>query len=114
MFPVTSLPENSNDSPGSSEMMSSITLAMTTVSFGVAARAGPATSTAAARNQMTLFMRLLLSVWLRPRKGQPVASGGCGPRLLTHDRGRTTACQADALPGRAAGEGGRAAYRPGH
>ena len=57
MLPTTSLPENSNDSAGSSEMMSSICLAMTTVSLGVAARAGPATRTIAARSQVSVFMR---------------------------------------------------------
>src|ERR1700681_1275917 len=40
MLATASLPENSKASAGSSEMMSSICLAMTTVSFGVCAKAG--------------------------------------------------------------------------
>src|SRR5262245_34674960 len=84
MLPVTSLPENSNDSAGSSEMMSSICLAMTTVSLGVAAMAGPASRTVAASNQVIAFMQGLLSMGRhRDRDGR-----------LTHDRGGTTACQA--------------------
>src|SRR5262245_35020976 len=111
MFPVTSLPENSNDSAGSSEIMSSMILAMTTVSLGVAARAGPAIRTIAATSQVILFIRRLLSVWPPPRKGQTVAPGSCGPRLLTHDRGGTTACQARAPLGRRGRRRQSAAHR---
>ncbi len=80
MLPVTSLPENSNDSAGSSEMMSSICLAMTTVSLGVAASAGPATRTIAASSQVILFMYSSFRCGLRPR-GAPsrAASRGPGP-----------------------------------
>ena len=101
MFPVTSLPENSNDSAGSSEMMSSMILAMTTVSLGVAARAGPASRTIAATSQVTFFMNGSFRLGLGPGSAGRRRPEGPGP-CLTHDRGGRTACQARATPGPAA------------
>src|SRR5262249_34554845 len=59
MLPMASLPENSNDSAGSSEMMSSICLAMTTVSFGVAAPAGPPGQAKASATATIRYLRIL-------------------------------------------------------
>src|SRR5262249_49859665 len=60
MLPMASLPENSKDSAGAIEMMSSICLAITTVSFGVAAQAwgpGQAARITTARKARNVVMR---------------------------------------------------------
>mgnify|MGYP003693771045 CR=1 FL=1 len=60
-------------------MMSSICLAMTTVSFGVAASAGPATRTIAASSQVILFMYSSFRCGPGPGAPRRAASRGPGP-----------------------------------